>query len=91
MISSDYVLELCNVFHSGQVRKYFKYVCQTQLSFIKEISLKNYFLQVEPSSCLQRMFGSLKTGVILKDVSLTVHSGEVLAVLGSKGILLSQK
>ncbi|XP_025832072.1 ATP-binding cassette sub-family G member 5 isoform X2 [Agrilus planipennis] len=29
--------------------------------------------------------GSLKTGVILKDVSLTVQSGEVLAILGSKG------
>jgi ABC-type transporter Mla maintaining outer membrane lipid asymmetry ATPase subunit MlaF len=29
--------------------------------------------------------GSVKTGVILKDVSLEVHGGEVLAVLGSKG------
>ncbi|XP_017786631.1 PREDICTED: ATP-binding cassette sub-family G member 5 [Nicrophorus vespilloides] len=58
MISSDYILELCNVFHSGQV---------------------------EPGSCMQRLLGSIKTGVILKDVSLTVHSGEVLAVLGSKG------
>nr|XP_022912669.1 ATP-binding cassette sub-family G member 5 [Onthophagus taurus] len=58
MIASDYVLELCNVFHTGQV---------------------------EPGSCMQRVFGSIKTGVILKDVSLTVHSGEVLAVLGSKG------
>ncbi|CAG9853676.1 unnamed protein product [Phyllotreta striolata] len=58
MISSDYVLELCNVFYSGQVEK---------------------------GSCLQRMIGNIKTGVILKDVSMTVHSGEVLAVLGSKG------
>lgn len=58
MISADYILELCNVFHSGQV---------------------------EPGTCMQRMFGSLKTGVILKDVCLTVQSGEVLAVLGSKG------
>jgi ABC-type transporter Mla maintaining outer membrane lipid asymmetry ATPase subunit MlaF len=29
--------------------------------------------------------GSVKTGVILKDVSLEVHGGEVLAILGSKG------
>lgn len=58
MISSDYVLELCNVFYSGQVEK---------------------------GSCLQRMIGNIKTGVILKDVSMSVHSGEVLAVLGSKG------
>lgn len=34
---------------------------------------------------MQRIMGSIKTGVILKDVSLTVQSGEVLAVLGSKG------
>ncbi|XP_044266186.1 ATP-binding cassette sub-family G member 5 [Tribolium madens] len=58
MISSDYVLELSNVFYSGQV---------------------------EPGSCMQRLLGSIKTGVILKDVSMKVHSGEVLAVLGSKG------
>ncbi|XP_060529155.1 ATP-binding cassette sub-family G member 5 [Cylas formicarius] len=58
MIGSDYTLELCNVFYSGQV---------------------------EPGSCIQRMIGNIKTGIILKDVSLTVHSGEVLAVLGSKG------
>nr|CAD7578957.1 unnamed protein product [Timema californicum] len=29
--------------------------------------------------------GSVKTGVILKDVSLEVNGGEVLAILGSKG------
>uniref|UniRef100_A0A1Y1MH93 ABC transporter domain-containing protein n=1 Tax=Photinus pyralis TaxID=7054 RepID=A0A1Y1MH93_PHOPY len=58
MIASDYVLELCNVFYTGQV---------------------------EPSTCMQRVMGSVKTGIILKDVSLTVQSGEVLAVLGSKG------
>jgi Fe-S cluster assembly ATPase SufC len=29
--------------------------------------------------------GTVKTGVILKDVSLEVHGGEVLAILGSKG------
>lgn len=58
MMSNDYVLELCNVFHTGQV---------------------------EPGSFMQRLMGSIKTGIILKDVSLTVQSGEVLAVLGSKG------
>lgn len=40
---------------------------------------------MEKGSCLQRMIGNIKTGVILKDVSMSVHSGEVLAVLGSKG------
>ncbi|GLH08226.1 Protein brown [Gryllus bimaculatus] len=40
---------------------------------------------VEPGTCFQRMMGNVKTGIILKDVSLEVHGGEVLAVLGSKG------
>lgn len=58
MINADYTLELCNVFHTGQV---------------------------EPGTCFQRLMGNVKTGIILKDVSLEVHGGEVLAVLGSKG------
>lgn len=58
MIGSDYTLELCNVFHSGQV---------------------------EPGTFLQRLTGGVKTGVILKDVSFITHSGEVTAILGSKG------
>ncbi|XP_028034741.1 ATP-binding cassette sub-family G member 5 [Bombyx mandarina] len=58
MIGGDYTLELCNVFHSGQV---------------------------EPGSFFQRLTGGVKTGVILKDVSFTTHSGEVTAILGSKG------
>ncbi|CAG9840597.1 unnamed protein product [Diabrotica balteata] len=58
MLSGGYILELCNVFFSGQVEK---------------------------RSLVQRMVGNIKTGVILKDVSMLVHSGEVLAVLGSKG------
>lgn len=51
------------------------------------LELANVFYsgQVEPGSCMQRVIGNIKTGIILKDVSLTVHSGEVLAVLGSKG------
>ncbi|XP_067006823.1 ATP-binding cassette sub-family G member 5 [Anabrus simplex] len=58
MISSEYCLELNNVFHTGQV---------------------------EPGTCFQRVLGNVKTGIILKDVSLEVHGGEVLAILGSKG------
>lgn len=58
MIAGDYVLEVCNVYFSGQV---------------------------EPVSCIQRLLGGIKTGVILKDVSMTVYSGEVMAILGSKG------
>ena len=60
MITSEYILELSNVFHSGQV---------------------------EAGTCLQKMIGTVRTGVILKDVSLEVHGGELSAVLGSKGKL----
>ena len=42
-------------------------------------------MQVEPGTCLQKLIGSVRTGVILKDVSLEVHGGELHAVLGSKG------
>lgn len=48
-------------------------------------NVRHLYLQVEPGTCFQRLMGSVKTGVILKDVSLEVHGGEVLAVLGSKG------
>ncbi|CAH0391652.1 unnamed protein product [Bemisia tabaci] len=58
MVAPDYCLELCNIFHTGQV---------------------------ESASCLQRLFGNVQTGLILKDVSLEVRAGEVLAILGSKG------
>merc|ERR1711892_661206 len=58
MMTAEYVLELGNVFHSGQI---------------------------EPGTCLQKLVGSVRTGVILKDVSLEVHGGELTAVLGSKG------
>ena len=60
MITSEYVLELSNVFHSGQV---------------------------ETGTCFQKMIGTVRTGVILKDVSMEVHGGELAAVLGSKGKL----
>ncbi|KAG8226648.1 hypothetical protein J437_LFUL005300 [Ladona fulva] len=52
------ILELCNVYHSGQV---------------------------ESGTWMQRIMGSVKTGLILKDISLEIHRGEVLAILGSKG------
>jgi len=57
-MNAEYILELGNVFHSGQV---------------------------EPGTCLQKLVGSVRVGVILKDVSLEVHGGELTAVLGSKG------
>ncbi|XP_018015932.1 ATP-binding cassette sub-family G member 5 isoform X2 [Hyalella azteca] len=40
---------------------------------------------VEPGSCVQKVLGNVPTGVILKEVSLQVHSGELMAILGSKG------
>uniref|UniRef100_A0A0K2T2T6 ATP-binding cassette sub-family G member 5 n=2 Tax=Lepeophtheirus salmonis TaxID=72036 RepID=A0A0K2T2T6_LEPSM len=58
MITNEYVLELTNVFHSGQV---------------------------ETGTCMQKMIGTVRTGVILKDVSMELHGGELSAVLGSKG------
>ncbi|KAJ9579820.1 hypothetical protein L9F63_004526 [Diploptera punctata] len=72
MIGNEYSLELCNVFHTGQLITIFFFF------FF-------FFPQVEPGTCFQRLMGSVKTGVILKDVSLEVHGGEVLAILGSKG------
>ena len=42
-------------------------------------------LKVEAGTCLQKMIGTVRTGVILKDVSVEVHGGELSAVLGSKG------
>lgn len=53
------------------------------------LELNNIFHtgQVEPASCFQRLFGSVQTGLILKDITLEVRAGEVMAVLGSKGNL----
>ncbi|XP_050533397.1 ATP-binding cassette sub-family G member 5 isoform X2 [Daktulosphaira vitifoliae] len=51
------------------------------------LELNNIFHtgQVEPVSCFQRLFGSIQTGLILKDITFEVRAGEVMAVLGSKG------
>ncbi|XP_076064875.1 ATP-binding cassette sub-family G member 5 [Oratosquilla oratoria] len=40
---------------------------------------------VEPGTCMQKLVGNVPTGVILKDVSIEVHGGELMAILGSKG------
>lgn len=40
---------------------------------------------MEASTCLEKMVGNSSVGVVLKDVSLEVHGGELMAVLGSKG------
>nr|AHK05668.1 ATP-binding cassette transporter sub-family G member 5 isoform X1 [Tigriopus japonicus] len=57
-MASDYVLEVANVFHSGQVEK---------------------------GTQIQKLIGAIRTGVILKDVSMSSFGGELSAVLGSKG------
>lgn len=55
------------------------------------LELNNIFHtgQVEPASCFQRLFGSVQTGLILKDITLEVRAGEVMAILGSKGKIIS--
>jgi len=40
---------------------------------------------MEASTCLEKIVGNSTVGVVLKDVSLQVHGGELMAVLGSKG------
>ena len=43
----------------------------------------------EKASCWSRVTGSITSGLILKDVTFEVHSGEVMAILGSKGKLIN--
>jgi ATP-binding cassette, subfamily G (WHITE), member 5 (sterolin 1) len=40
---------------------------------------------MEASTCLEKLVGNSSVGVVLKDVSLEIHGGELMAVLGSKG------
>lgn len=51
------------------------------------LELSNVFHtgEVEQGTWVQKVMDSVKAGLILKDVSMEVHSGELLAVLGSKG------
>ena len=42
-------------------------------------------LQMEAMTCLEKLVGNSSVGVVLKDVSLEIHGGELMAVLGSKG------
>ncbi|KAK8729004.1 hypothetical protein OTU49_008581 [Cherax quadricarinatus] len=53
--------------------------------FILELISVFHTGPVEPGSCLQKLVGNVPTGVILKDVSLEIHGGELMAILGSKG------
>ncbi|XP_059096389.1 ATP-binding cassette sub-family G member 5-like isoform X1 [Tigriopus californicus] len=41
--------------------------------------------QVEKGTQIQKLIGAIRTGVILKDVSMSSFGGELSAVLGSKG------
>ncbi|GAB6028958.1 hypothetical protein CHUAL_004753 [Chamberlinius hualienensis] len=45
----------------------------------------SYTGQIDGGSYCQKMVGLAPTGVILRDVFLEVHGGEVMAILGSKG------
>ena len=83
MITSEYILELSNVFHSGQVSELVLAAAYNECHVVS--TKKMQLLQVEAGTCLQKMIGTVRTGVILKDVSVEVHGGELSAVLGSKG------
>ena len=54
-------------------------------SIFAELSNVFHSGQVEAGTFVQKVTGAIKTGVILRDVSLEVHGGELSAVLGSKG------
>lgn len=44
--------------------------------------------QMEASTWLEKLVGNGSVGVVLKEISLEVHGGELMAILGSKGQLL---
>ena len=87
MITSEYILELSNVFHSGQGKTKIKKLSlftKNYISFCLHFNT-TYLILVEAGTFVQKVTGAIKTGVILRDVSLEVHGGELSAVLGSKG------
>ena len=43
------------------------------------------FHKVEPQTWLKQITGTTRSGMILRDVCFEVHSGEIMAILGSKG------
>ncbi|CAG7828448.1 unnamed protein product, partial [Allacma fusca] len=44
-----------------------------------------YTGHVEPPTWMKQVTGTIRSGMILRDVSFEVHSGEIMAILGSKG------
>lgn len=52
---------------------------------VLELSGVHYTGPVSPPTCFQAFTGSAVTAPLLKDVSMELHAGEVMAVLGSKG------
>lgn len=55
-----------------------------QLELIN-VSHSGPVLPISKQSCWSKLTGSTPKSLILKDLSFEVHSGEVMAVLGSKG------
>lgn len=78
MIGSDYVLEAHNIFHTTEA--------SARPSSSRKTHSNNAFLlfsqQVDGGGCFN---GAGNSALVLKGVNLTVHSGEVMAILGSKG------
>ncbi|XP_033244502.1 ATP-binding cassette sub-family G member 5 isoform X1 [Drosophila miranda] len=84
MIGSDYVLEAHNIFHTTEASAL---ECNpprnTSTSSTSNESLLFWFSQqVDGGGCFN---GAGNSALVLKGVNLTVHSGEVMAILGSKG------
>ena len=64
---------------------FFETIFKLQYLYFTELSNVFHSGQVEAGTFVQKVTGAIKTGVILRDVSLEVHGGELSAVLGSKG------
>lgn len=87
---SSYIITLFEVFNrkinEDIILCYFEYILTLKIKHFLEFSFVPFWkFQVETGSCFQRVFGNIQTALILKDISLEVRPGEVLAVLGSKG------